>query len=191
MSTENHKDLPPELKAFEAELSALVPRADGLDHDRLMFLAGQASASKSRPVTGLVWPAAFGGMTMVATTLAVILFVRPAPEVIERIVRVEVEPVRVEKPSTSENAAPAPVRTASPPALSSEPPSFLASLLFSRLSESDSRDSWKTSYPALRDRILAQGVDSWPQPVSQGDTGPTKPPLTNRQLFEELTKNHS
>ncbi|MCC6127026.1 MAG: hypothetical protein IT426_18865 [Pirellulales bacterium] len=38
------------LKAFEAALASLVPRADRLDRDRLMFLAGQQSRTGFQPV---------------------------------------------------------------------------------------------------------------------------------------------
>ena len=41
---------PQELKSIEATLSALRPRDDRLDRERLVFLAGQASVHKEQPV---------------------------------------------------------------------------------------------------------------------------------------------
>jgi hypothetical protein len=76
------------LKAFEAALAALAPRADRIDRDRLMFLAGQQSRPQSRvgqaqrsPTnysTAWKWPAAFSAMTTVAAALAILLAIRPA-----------------------------------------------------------------------------------------------------------------
>jgi hypothetical protein len=97
-------DTPPALKAFEAALASLIPRADRLDRDRLMFLAGQESrvigrveqahrSPANRPVTAdggaslrlthpakkprWAWPVAFTAMTAVAAVLAVLLAIRP------------------------------------------------------------------------------------------------------------------
>lgn len=67
--------LPPEWSALEAALAGLVPRADGLDPDQILFLAGRASAagpSRRRwPLRALqAWAA---GMTAAAVLLAVLL----------------------------------------------------------------------------------------------------------------------
>jgi hypothetical protein len=74
-----------DLKVFEAALAALRPRGDRFDRDRLMFLAGQASAETRARSAGIAngafrrwgWPTAFGGMTAVAAGLFVALLVRP------------------------------------------------------------------------------------------------------------------
>ena len=55
------RELPAELKAIEAELAALIPRTDELDRERLIFLAGQASAEKATVspgsyASGIIWP---------------------------------------------------------------------------------------------------------------------------------------
>jgi hypothetical protein len=191
MSQDTDNELPPELRALEAELAALVPRVDGLDDACLMFLAGRASARKPR-ATGLVWPAAFGGMTLVATALAVLLLLRPAPEVIERIVRVPVEPASVDVASDHEQ--PAPVTAEHKPVIeravvesagaSPKPSDMLASLPGALGRRADRGERWKTFYPDLRDRILEQGLDSWPVPVS--GNGPARPPLSQRELLDEL-----
>jgi hypothetical protein len=72
--------MPQELIAFEAQISALRPREDRLDRERLMFLAGHASARESHePIVATrrwAWPAAFGAMTAAAAVLLV-LAIRP------------------------------------------------------------------------------------------------------------------
>jgi hypothetical protein len=79
-------NLSDELQRFAAELSQLRPREDRLDHERLAFLAGQASmarvASRSGKLLGVrlesrAWPAAFAAMSAVAATLLFLLIVRP------------------------------------------------------------------------------------------------------------------
>jgi hypothetical protein len=80
-------DLPAELKVFEARLAALAPREGRLDRERLMFLAGRASAEVQLaapadcdrpPLAQYGWPAAFATMTAVAATLLALLIARPA-----------------------------------------------------------------------------------------------------------------
>ena len=89
------EDLPPGLKAIEAELASLVPRTDRLDRERLIFLAGQQSVSvegtrdtkgtvpfslrenRDSPRTRWAWPAAFAAMTAVAAALLVMLLLQP------------------------------------------------------------------------------------------------------------------
>jgi hypothetical protein len=80
----------PDLTAFEAALAALTPRVEGLDRERLFFLAGQASVppggreadGAARPRTARwAWPAAFAAMTTVAASLLVVLCTRTGPNV--------------------------------------------------------------------------------------------------------------
>lgn len=109
MSQEERID---ELKAFEAALASLVPRADRLDRDRLMFEAGRAagvvgsgqwaagsgeySAEDSalrtahRPLRW-AWPASFLAMTAATAGLLIVLVVRkaePVVQVVERVVEI-------------------------------------------------------------------------------------------------------
>ncbi len=51
-SAANH-ELPPDLRALELRLASLVPRSDVLDHDALMFRAGQLSVLAARGIDGL------------------------------------------------------------------------------------------------------------------------------------------
>ncbi len=86
----NHKEPLSDLAAFEAALASLAPRADGVNRDRLMFLAGEASAAaqsvqSSRQRTW-AWPAAFTAITAVAASLLAVLMTQPGPQVVERII---------------------------------------------------------------------------------------------------------
>jgi hypothetical protein len=82
----------PELQAIEAEWSRLRPRADRIDRDRLMFLAGQASVAgrvdQLRParLATWFWPTSCAGMTTVAAVLFAILVLRPESRIAERAV---------------------------------------------------------------------------------------------------------
>jgi len=120
------------MTALEAALAALTPRADRLDRERLMFLAGRASVLGEKAVEGATaglsgsgrdstagqasrgtqhsrwpWPAAFAAMTAVAAGLLVALVTRPGPQVVERIA-----PVR--PGSQAAKSAPADHRPAAP-----------------------------------------------------------------------------
>ncbi|MBN2025069.1 MAG: hypothetical protein JW809_19990 [Pirellulales bacterium] len=170
------EDLPSELKAFEAELAALVPRADRLDAGRVMYLAGKASAARR----SRAWPAAFAGMSVVAATLAVMLAVRPEPQTIDRIVYLPTS-VTTAAPAT-EDAAPvapavpereAPRRTA-PPGWSIES-AVLASVA--------PTPQWLTAaevrrlpYPRFRDYVLRCGVDALPAAPASDSPAPSASP---------------
>lgn len=70
-----------ELAAWEARLGAFRPGASRLDRDRVMFLAGLASAQRGvSPAAGRsvgwVWPAALASMTAVAGCLLLALVVQ-------------------------------------------------------------------------------------------------------------------
>ena len=84
-------DLPPDLKPFEAALASISPKTDRLDHDLIMFRAGQRSvagrANRVSSARSLAMPAGLGGMTVLATILFVMLLARPVVERVE-IVRV-------------------------------------------------------------------------------------------------------
>ena len=103
------RELPAELKAIEAELASLVPRADELDRERLIFLAGQASARKATASPGgraseTIWPIATAAMTAVAVSLLVVLVRRPEPEVTTRVVyRYVARPETVEDDSAGQS----------------------------------------------------------------------------------------
>jgi hypothetical protein len=74
---------PPELTALEAALGDLVLRPAGVDRDAVLFRAGQAAAPRR-----WLWPCATVAASAAAVVLGVLLALRPAPEVRERIVYV-------------------------------------------------------------------------------------------------------
>jgi hypothetical protein len=194
------EELPAELKAVEAELASLRPRDDRLDRERLVFLAGQASAlgrqqarrtatacyRQARPaIRPWAWPAAFAGMTAVAASLLIALVLRSGPtRVVERvrIVRVPVAAHVEEGTPSAEDAGEDAHRSAAPGrrAFSPRPAARdWAPRGNGPLSEPDwSRFGSRAEYLEMIDRMLARGVDPWRQPPAlprHGEKGPDAP----------------
>jgi len=196
------EELAPELKALEAELAALCPRTDRLSRDRLMFLAGQASVAakaSGRAPFGAAWgwPAALAAMTAAAASLLGILFWRPQPHFVERIVERPVERTDRDaaaahaqhgRPIVKDQTPPQPdqQRIETPPAaqqthLASARPGLPGYADWAGL-------RWQAPYPRLRDQVLARGLDSWaapaPVPAQQSAGAPAAP--SYRQLLDSL-----
>ena len=171
------------LQRFEAELAALAPRAAQLDRDHLMFLAGQASAGL--PAGGHLsrrwaWPAAFSAMSALAASLLLMLVIRPAPQVIEKIVRVPVE------------AVPGPVATQANgeqyaaslgQAISSELPRAVVAKHPRQREPAESAE-----YLDLRDRVLAMGIDSWQSQSRPSGGGSDAAPVNYHDLLDSLLR---
>jgi hypothetical protein len=94
---------PQQLTAVEQTLAAVAPAPPRVDRDRLMFLAGIASAQGQKPAEiGLpprigrtwLWPAATAALGATSLALAIALLVRPAPPT--QIVHVERQAARGE-----------------------------------------------------------------------------------------------
>lgn len=161
---------------FEAELAALSPRMR-LDRDRLMYLAGQASAAPAavQLPRSWGWQAALGGMTAVAASLLVVLAMQPSPQVIEKVVQVPI-PVPLdagpEKPLANRLAKGA-SSTAPPPAVN--------------LPSHEGREEF-ARYFDLRDRVLVMGLESWANEAPAPDAGGSSPAeyhqMLNRLLHE-------
>jgi len=231
------EDLPPELKAIEAELASLTPRTDRLDRERLIFLAGQQSVyrdtkgtkgtvpfslrenwdsplrenwdsplrenrdsplreNRDSPRVRWGWPAAFAAMTAVAASLLVALLAQPEPRVVVRIVKVPVEPAGNGEVVPAENLPVPPGEGPRPGPLRDTPGAFpesaprgglfaLVGLDWAQLYDRD-RLSSDTSYPGLRDRVLREGVDSWPTPFPVADVKPTSAPVPYRKLLNRV-----
>lgn len=187
------KELPRELKAVEAELATLRPRAR-LDRDRLVFLAGQASvrapaAGRWAKAAGWAWPTAFAGMTATAATLLVMLLVRPEPQVVERvrIVRVPVEAQVEEAPRWSDGQDAPPTQSPFADRL------FASSRTGPSLPPDWSRFGSRAEYLEMFQRMLAQGADPWrrPLPVSgRADEGADTPP-PYREWLKTMLDDHS
>src|SRR5947209_8446338 len=64
------EELPDELKAVEIALRGLTPATGTIDRDRLMYLAGRASAEKSLPkFSRFGWPLATAALVLLSLTL--------------------------------------------------------------------------------------------------------------------------
>lgn len=195
------EDLPPELKAIEAELASLTPRTDRLDRERLIFLAGQQSVAAGHigattRVRRWGWPAAFSAMTAVAASLLVALLLQGEPQVEVRIVKVPVEPADNAQvvPGPKVPTAPAVGPRVGPPLENPEllPEPVAGSGLFALVGldwaqlYDRGRPGSETSYPSLRDRVLREGVDSWPAPSPGVDVKPTSAPVPYRKLLNKV-----
>ena len=90
-----------ELAAFEVDLRRLAPNAGRVDRDALLYEGGRAAAKAGR------WRIATAGLAALSLALGLLLAVRPAPPVVERIVHVPVEPEE-EVPEPSPVAPPRP-----------------------------------------------------------------------------------
>lgn len=120
--------LPQELQALEAGLASLRPSSGRLDRERLMFLAGRASAAglgmqRGRLGSVLRQVAAMAAAALVAAGLTHWLK-QPQTQVVERIVYVPVAPAQQQAPrSVAEKAV------ASEPATAVSPRTLDASYL--------------------------------------------------------------
>ena len=192
------KKLPPELTAFEAELASLRPQAGNLDMGRLMFLAGRESAlENSRRWTWWAWPAAFTAMTATAAVLLVMLVNRPGPQIVERIVRVQVpQPMEDLAHAASDKPATETVVTTAAPnkrEKSTFPNSDSALAVFSgalsfknRAISNPAINGNKIEYRALCNRILVHGIDDWPDCKSSSVRSKSNKPITRLDWTKAL-----
>jgi hypothetical protein len=158
----------PELTAIESALGRLIPAPSRLDRDRLMFQAGAVSKRGSGR-SGWAWPSAAAALAAVVVCESMLLAMRPAPRVVERLVVVREPP----GPSTSESVAPAPSREPASgrgnpptaPVVRLSPASGLAidspatTLAWAGDAVSNSR--------RLKDLVLKFGLDALPEPASR------------------------
>jgi hypothetical protein len=184
-----------ELKAFEAALAALRPRADGLDRRWRFLLAEEAAFNRNLPESEIVaagqwvcarcggylsserspkhrwvWPTAFSTMTVVAATLFVALLVRSKLE--------------ADLATTAGGVAASLAARVNDQADSIAGPAVDSGLLLRPIFSSG-----EASYLGLRDQVLRCGVDSWQLPVAAVVTTKiAKPPLTYREQFDRLLK---
>jgi hypothetical protein len=61
--------LPEDLKSIESAFGGLTPTFSALDRDRLMYLAGRASANRSSRVARFGWPLATAALALVSMAL--------------------------------------------------------------------------------------------------------------------------
>lgn len=171
-----------QLTALEAVLASFEPTPLEADRDRVMFLAGRASATaEMRPggvTTRWAWPAAFGAMTAVAATLLMMVVSRPQAEVVNRA-----QGTRVQQKQEGPEKSRAPVR---PPAI--EQPLRAPQAVWRGLADEDAeRLHLDTPYFRELDRILALGPDLWDPAVPSAAGGQrTAPPMPYHQLLDNL-----
>jgi hypothetical protein len=152
-----------ELSDIEDALSSLVPKSSGIDRDRLLFLAGQASASQlphTMPRRIRLWQITTTLSTTVAVTLGVMLAVRGQPEVVHEIQYVTRNTIE----SPEEIVSDRPVETGNQQSTPYSPsPSYL-------FFEND----WSPQQSYLRKREIAlnRGIDAltFLDPVSSGNS---------------------
>jgi hypothetical protein len=170
MSSEHEKN---ELNAVEQTLASFSAAPPRLDRDRLMFLAGQASANL--PVAGGPWsavgrnhwllPASSATLAATSLALAIALFARPAPQPQVVIRHVPTESMGLApQPKRAEHDSTSPPRIASVPSMPSSPRS--------------------DSYLKNRDLALRMGLDALgaPRPGGSG-----LPAATYLELLEGLS----
>ena len=165
-------DLAPELAALQDRLAQLTPTALRVDRDQLMFNAGRAAeraGGRERGAGNLratgsasarFWPAATATMTAATVLLAATLLWQKQPQPIAQ-------------PSTT------PPTTASTAPNNSTP---------DPIDTRPHRPRATTGYLAVRDAALARGLGSLvvKHDSSPSNDGPPKPPITARELLEEL-----
>jgi hypothetical protein len=162
-------DFPPDLKAFEAALSGLIPAASRLDRDRLMYQAGAASAAPATNHPAIrssrhpmrLWPAATAALLVVALGLGTFVALR---EPHERIVYVD-RPAAKSNLGTSPNLA----------------------IRFPRIEPAIPRaqDPANASYLALREQVLRLGVEALDAPRRPGEQ-PDHHDVRNRALLNHF-----
>jgi len=185
--------LPDELAAIERALAGVAPAPPRIARDRLMFLAGQASAEASGghqppgsvalsiddgPAEGhptgkltlparQLWPASTAALAATSLALAIALLVRPAPQV---------QVVYRDRPVTVPAVAPQSPRSVQPPA----PP-----LVAAAASRTPPSDFSSHNYLRTRDVALRLGLDALGTFRSAG--GDDSPVPTYRSLLESLS----
>jgi hypothetical protein len=93
----SEKRLNEELVGIEAALSSLTPGPSGVGRDRLMFLAGRASASRRcRSAAAWLWPCAMATSLVVAATFGLLWAAGGKREVVERVAYVPAQSVPAE-----------------------------------------------------------------------------------------------
>ncbi|HEY7156736.1 MAG TPA: hypothetical protein VH575_22395 [Gemmataceae bacterium] len=120
-----------ELTALASALRDLRPSPEALDRAALMYRAGCASAH------GWGWPLATAAAGVLATILGVLLLLRPAPPVVERVVYLPVPQPESPVTQPEESAPPFP--------------------------DDAGRGTW-SHYVHLQEQVLDHGLDGLPAP---------------------------
>jgi len=153
-----------DVAAVEAALASLSPAPSTVDRERMMYLAGRASAavgSPRRPArTGRLWPLATAASTLLAVTFGALLLVRGSPPVETRV-------VYVEAPPADGHAVPRqPTGPASP-------------------GDRLRKGPISTDYLRMRRLVLSKGIDALPAPKARRGTG-IEAPWRARDYHQQL-----
>lgn len=145
-----HEDLSQtQVKALEATLTALTPDSGQLNRDRLLFLAGRASAARRH----WLWPATTATLAILSAYLGLGWALQPVPQSVSEIVHVPVH------------------ETVPPPGSNLQPPAVWAS------GPDDDSERWRAQVTSLKRRqeILKWGADAlWPSRAAPADNaGPS------------------
>ncbi len=157
----SEKRIDEELAATEVSLSSLTPAASRVDRDRLMFLAGRASAERNpttrhRNVTTWLWPCTTAVSLLVAATSGLLWAAGGNVRIAERVM------------NASPNGPPA---TLDLPAVAASPSS-----------------SWLWEDRQLCQLLLEKGIDALPPSNASSDSKiqPVGQKETYRDLLNEL-----
>lgn len=195
-------ELPADLRAFEAQLASMTPRADLPDRDALLFRAGQLSVldkagAQFACADSWRWRAGFAAMSAVAAALLIALLVRPKPPVVERIRVVTVrtpnndgDQISVERPTPAEaveRPKPPLVRHDSVPP-PPRPGNTFAALLQQWFWMDEQKLQQETAHWSLRNAILTEGLDAWKNEPAEmvPEEQESAQPTNRRQWIESL-----
>jgi hypothetical protein len=156
------------LLAVQSALAALRVKPPSMDRDRMMFLAGRASAQPLSPLArragegpGVraarwLWPLATTASLLAAVVLGGLLVKSQTSQIVDRVVYVPVDrPIEL----PGEHDAPLAAADESP-----GPP-------------------LRSDYLVLRRLVLTEGVDAMPQPADSGQAPPEAKSITPRDAY--------
>jgi len=164
MSTERFEEkLQSELAAIETVLRGLTPATETIQRDRLMYLAGRASAQRASSISRFAWPLTTAALLLLSLTLGARSMLSSGP--VERI-------IYVDRPAHGEQSMARLDSTMSPAA---SPARFQAP-------QGD-----QLNYMQLRNVVLTRGADSMPAPSASGASHQREPvpvwPALHRELI--------
>jgi hypothetical protein len=195
------RDLPPDLKPFEAALASLSPSADRLEYDLIMFRAGQRRAARAARRASRAWslvmPAALLATSAAAATLLVMLLTRPIIERVQvvRVPAAEPSGTGVEQPGGGEHPSQL-VQDGSPlpgryeQGLKPRWPSHTSNVRHSDRLSHFQLGPFRSRTVSLEvfDRMLQQDVDPWPRQVAVPAEAvpPPKAPVPYLQQLRDI-----
>jgi len=189
-----------DLNRLEQALAALRPRSSEIDRDRLLFLAGRASAegaNRVRPPRRWLWPASTALSSAAALVLLALLTLRPAGDANRDIPRAD-GAVQTQPGAAAANAA----RDDREAAVASDDrrndsnkPAEPWARPFARSMRPLSRVEFGEEAPYLRMRsyALAHGIEALlarePSAILRESHPRTERPQTRRELLDNLLQN--